>query len=379
MAMSTLRLPHGHRRNVHVCRSVPSGFFVLLCVRYTARTACAAEEPVGHLKPFGSWMPGTPIEERSDVPEPETFYKEYCTSDNGNGKPVVFRGAASHMAAMNWTTDEYLLDKFASERVSGVEYNLKETRAGGNVHDVHTMQQFLKAYNTTDIYMVSRVPNKMMKEIQFLPCLRCGGFLNFLDVHNLWMGRGGSKSVVHYDDQDNINCMLAGTKRFITMHPKYKKRFEAHPNSKKNRFGWVDTDLDRSAKGYGAFMGKIDVDRMNLKKYPGWRDVEWSYVDLMPGDCVYIPYQWYHQVSAAPIRSINIHVWYWRPKHFDAKSCSTNSGPPPSFSDCSWGYEPSGGHLGAVEKGGKKPTRCKQGKKPTRSKHSSAQSAQNEL
>ncbi|CAK9065198.1 unnamed protein product [Durusdinium trenchii] len=47
-------------------------------------------------------------------------------------------------------------------------------------------------------------------------------------------------------DMDNINCMIAGEKRFYFMHPSYKDDFEAHPNSKKNRFGWVDTDLDSS-------------------------------------------------------------------------------------------------------------------------------------
>ena len=31
-----------------------------------------------------------------------------------------------------------------------------------------------------------------------------GGYLSFLDVANVWMGRGGSKSVIHYDDQDMI-------------------------------------------------------------------------------------------------------------------------------------------------------------------------------
>lgn len=95
-------------------------------------------------------------------------------------------------------------------------------------------------------------------------------------------------------------------------------------------------------------MGGIDVDRMDLIKrlelytkiacsvrYPGWREVEWSYADLEPGDCrepkriaskslcevftsrtsgrgasettVYAPR--YHQVTAYPGRSINVHVW----------------------------------------------------------------------
>ncbi|CAJ1438618.1 unnamed protein product [Effrenium voratum] len=98
--------------------------------------------------------------------------------------------------------------------------------------------------------MVSNVPKKMMKEVEFLRCMECGGYLRFLDTQNFWMGRGGSKSVVHYDDQDNINCMLAGEKRFVFMHPSYKKDFEAHPNSAKNRFGWVDTDLDRPGRSF---------------------------------------------------------------------------------------------------------------------------------
>merc|ERR1712176_1732012 len=115
------------------------------------------------------------------------------------------------------------------------------------------LRDFLGAYNTSDIYMVSQVPKKMAQDVEFLPSLRCGGYLDFLDTNNLWMGKGGSKSVIHYDDQDNINCMFAGRKRFVFMHPRYKKKFEAHPNTKKNLFGWVDTDLDGSIPGYGAF------------------------------------------------------------------------------------------------------------------------------
>ncbi|CAJ1396395.1 unnamed protein product [Effrenium voratum] len=317
----------------------------------------AASEVRGHLQPFGGWADGEPVEERGDVPDPEDFYTEYCTSDGGHGRPVVFRGAAASWKAIKWTDDEDLLWRFGSQRVTGVEHNLKETRAGGQVDGMNTFGDFLNAYNNSDIYMVSNVPKKMMKEVEFLRCMECGGYLRFLDTQNFWMGRGGSKSVVHYDDQDNINCMLAGEKRFVFMHPSYKKDFEAHPNSAKNRFGWVDTDLDRSIPGYGAFM-RIDVDKVDLIKYPGWRDVKWSYADLRPGDCIYIPYQWYHQVTAKPGRSINVHVWYWRPAAFDAESCKSGAGPT-TFADCSWGYEPKKGHLGKVQKGGKKPTKCK--------------------
>lgn len=336
----------------------PAAFWAL--VAGASVSAAEEEVPQGHLEPFGGWRPGVPIEERSDIPEPEEFYNTYCDSDKGVGKPVVFRGAAKDMAAVkNWDTDDYLLKVYPKEKITGVEYNLKETRAGGSPKGMSRMKDFIDAYNTSDIYMVSGVPRGMQKDVGFLPCLRCGGFLQFLDTNNMWMGRGGSKSVIHYDDQDNINCMVAGRKRFVFMHPSYKEQFERHPNSNKNKFGWVDTDLDRKIKGYGAFMGRIDVDKMDLIKYPGWRDVHWSYVDLNPGDCVYIPFQWYHQVTAYPERTINIHVWYWRPKVFDKMSCGGEDVGTPSFSDCTFGYEPPKGHLGYKSKKGKKLTTCK--------------------
>eukprot|EP00927_Polykrikos_kofoidii_P020017 TRINITY_DN19421_c0_g1_i1.p1 TRINITY_DN19421_c0_g1~~TRINITY_DN19421_c0_g1_i1.p1 ORF type:complete len:372 (-),score=69.80 TRINITY_DN19421_c0_g1_i1:378-1451(-) len=313
-----------------------------------------AEFPRGHLQPFGSWADGTPIEERSEVPSPKEFF-EISDSDGGHGRPVVFRGAASRMPAMQWDTDKYILDNFGDERIDGVEYNIKETRTGGKVENMNKMQDFLNAYNTSDIYMVSRVPKGMGAQAEILPCMRCGGFTQFLDTNNIWFSRGGSKSVVHYDDQDNINCMFVGHKRFVFMHPSYKKKFEANPNSKKNKFGWVDTDLDQRIPGYGAFM-RVDVDRMDLVKYPGWSDVDFSYVDMNPGDCVYIPYQWYHQVTAKAERAINVHMWYWRPKVFQADLCAADQSSALTISDCSWGYEPAEGtgHYGVVPPKGKR-------------------------
>lgn len=334
---------------------------VIRAVVASVAVISVASEPKGHLQPFGGWTDGAPIEERNDVPEPKEFYDKYNIAEDGHGKPFVMRGAATaiKMGAMGWTDDNYMVENYGDEKIEGVEYQLKETRTGGQVPNMKKLKNFIKAYNTSDIYMVSKLGKKMQRDVKFLPCLRCGGFLNFLDVANLWMGRGGSASVVHYDDQDNINCMFSGRKRFVFMHPKWKKKFEAHPNSKKSKFGWVDADLDRSAKGYGGFMGGVNASAMDLVKYPGWTDVDWSYTDLGPGDCLYIPFQWYHQVSAAPQRSINIHVWYWRPNKFDASSCEKKDDiETPSFADCSWGYEPQkGGHLGSAKD--KKSTKCK--------------------
>jgi len=332
---------------------------------------CGAADPAslpGHLKPLGEQHPtnGHIKTWEAPWPTPEEFF-EISTKDKGYGEPILFKGLAKAMPAYDlWATDEQLLQRHGKEKVAGVEYDLKETRAGGQAEHIKNLGQFLKEYNKSDIYMVSSpISAKMQADVSYPEFMSCGGYLNYLDANTLWVGRGSSKSVVHYDDQDNLNCMVAGRKRFMIYHPKWKKQFEAHPNSPKNGFGWVDTDLDKKVKGYGAFM-KLDVDSIDLTKTPRWSEVDWWYADLEPGDCLYLPFQWYHQVTAHAGRTINVHTWYWRPKKFDKKSCETarNNGELPKYhyNECTFGYEPPSGHLG-VKKG--KTTKCQKKKRPS--------------
>lgn len=50
----------------------------------------------------------------------------------------------------------------------------------------------------------------------------CGTFRNFTHESNLWMSAGGTRSVIHYDADENIHCMLAGRKDFMVVEEKYE-------------------------------------------------------------------------------------------------------------------------------------------------------------
>ena len=39
------------------------------------------------------------------------------------------------------------------------------------------------------------------------------GYTDQLTSALVWMSSGGTKSVVHYDDADNLNCLISGKKR----------------------------------------------------------------------------------------------------------------------------------------------------------------------
>mmetsp|Transcript_51452 Transcript_51452/g.165281 ORF Transcript_51452/g.165281 Transcript_51452/m.165281 type:complete len:247 (-) Transcript_51452:450-1190(-) len=237
---------------------------------------------------------------------------------------------------------------------------------------------FLKYYNHTDMHLVSPIPRSLQREVEFLPNLRCGGFLDFLFTHKVWIARGGSRSVVHRDDAENINCLFAGKKRFALVHPRWRKEMEAHPNQEgpPDRFGFVDARLDPSMPGYGAYFGRLDVDAVDLLKFPGWSEVDWYRADLEAGDCLYIPQGWYHQVRAGPSRTVNTMVWYWRPEHFRGASCGDGGTGRVALrlSDCSFGYLPPGNepkgerhHRGVRQRLTRcRPTGLHQNHRPTR-------------
>ena len=50
----------------------------------------------------------------------------------------------------------------------------------------------------------------------FLPkCLLCGGFADSVITSVMWFSSGGTKSVLHNDDLDNLNCLYDGNKELV--------------------------------------------------------------------------------------------------------------------------------------------------------------------
>jgi lysine-specific demethylase 8 len=113
------------------------------------------------------------------------------------------------MDAINWS-DAYLRENFADVQLDGVEFAKKETRVADQRE--MTLGEFLEKYNTSDIYTVSSLPDKMQRQVKLPPFLNCGGFDNYMESAIMWFSSGGTKSVIHNDGQDNVNCVLSGTK-----------------------------------------------------------------------------------------------------------------------------------------------------------------------
>ena len=40
---------------------------------------------------------------------------------------------------------------------------------------------------------------------------------------NFWMSSGGTRSVIHYDADENLHCIINGSKDFMMIHNKFKE------------------------------------------------------------------------------------------------------------------------------------------------------------
>ena len=153
---------------------------------------------------------------------------------------------------------------------------------------------------------------------------------------HVWVsgGSSASKSVIHMDAYLNQHCVLKGRKRFMLIPP---MRIDTP------EFGWVEADNPYVPKpkgfedAYGAFFGHIDPDDVDLESFPKWKQVPWFYAELNPGDCIYMPYEWFHYVESDPEITVTWHHWFnlepqWREsdvcenggkgKRFSTDSCA---------------------------------------------------------
>ena len=80
-----------------------------------------------------------------------------------------------------------------------------------------------------------------------MPFLSCGGYTESLETALIWMSSGDTKSVVHKDTPDNMNCLLSGRKRMAFFHPKWAAKIET------NEMGWIDIDALMEARPHANF------------------------------------------------------------------------------------------------------------------------------
>lgn len=112
----------------------------------------------------------------------------------------------------------------------------------------------------------------------------------------IWLGNQGVVDT-HYDGSDNLACVLAGKRRFVLFPPSQTSNLYPGP-------------LDFTPAGVPVSL--VNLRKPDLNRYPRFKvALENAYcAELMPGDAIYIPMLWWHNVeSLSPINGL-INYWY---------------------------------------------------------------------
>ena len=128
------------------------------------------------------------------------------------------------------------------------------------------------------------------------------GQLNSLSLYSssieprFWLGTEG-KVNTHYDDADNIACVVSG-KRVFTLFP---------PEQIKNLY---IGSLENTPGGAAVSLAKLD--QPDFQQYPKLQYAlnHALQAELEPGDAIYIPALWWHHVEAKS--KLNMLINYWQ-------------------------------------------------------------------
>lgn len=262
--------------------------------------------PEGHLRPLG-WQkkPDGKVREEKDPVTPPTFHMRYVK----NNRPVVLRGAMKHAPVIEkWEEDDYLKDKFGSLNLTiTVKREIFNKEPQRNKRRM-VFKKFLQDYKFENWYLSSTLHDVMMAELPLPEIVSCGSYKDRLTEAELWMSSGGTSSLLHSHGDHNIHCVLDGRKDFILIDPKHKEVFnfeETYPNS-------------------GSGHSPMDMEMINAFKHPKISQTPWIWSTLWPGDCIYVPAGYMHQVRSYG-RGISYTVQFAPVVDFESTDCKLES------------------------------------------------------
>ena len=121
-------------------------------------------------------------------------------------------------------------------------------------------------------------------------------FANNKPLSKVWVGTE-SIAAAHYDVPSNLACCVLGARRFTLFPP--EQIHNLYPGPLEPTPG-------------GQVISMVDLKNPDLQRFPRVREALEAavVVDLQPGDAVYYPSMWWHQVEALSPFNIMINFWW---------------------------------------------------------------------
>jgi hypothetical protein len=134
---------------------------------------------------------------------------------------------------------------------------------------------------------------------QYLPGFAAENQLSVLKTNvapRIWIGHASNVSA-HYDTMDNVACVVAGSRRFTLYAPETIDRLYIGP---------IDHTMAGQPVSLAASAPPDD------ERFPRFREVrdQALVAELQPGDAIYVPKLWWHQVEATGTFNVLVNYWW---------------------------------------------------------------------
>lgn len=112
----------------------------------------------------------------------------------------------------------------------------------------------------------------------------------------LWIGNA-SRVSAHYDVSSNVAAVVAGRRRFVLFPPDQGPNLYVGP-------------LDHTIAGQPTSM--VDLESPDLDRYPRFATAmaAMQVADLGPGDAIFVPSLWWHDVKASGPLNLLVNFWW---------------------------------------------------------------------
>ena len=115
----------------------------------------------------------------------------------------------------------------------------------------------------------------------------------------IWLGNA-SRASSHYDISSNIAAVVAGKRRFALFPPEQARNLYVGP-------------LDVTIAGQPTSM--VDLEAPDFERFPRFRQALDAMVvaELEPGDALFVPSLWWHDVRATGPLNVLVNYWWGQP------------------------------------------------------------------
>jgi hypothetical protein len=231
---------------------------------------------------------------RIQAPDLERFRRDY----ERPGRPVIIAGLVDRWRL----TRQWSLDRFA-HTYKGSRVVCVKSRPDGHLADSETgpvcferiaVPEFVRALRTdptTPNYMsapLANFPPSFHEEFSKPPY--CVDALSCRP--QVWVGRAGTLSPLHFDVAENLFAQVHGRKRFVIYPPAQRRYLYPYPP-------WSRM----------AVLSRVNPEAPDLQRFPLFAKTRPVGCILHAGELLFLPSGWWHQVRALD-ESVSMSFWY---------------------------------------------------------------------